>query len=113
MVRLNADIQGFFGSDTSTRAAHIISSALHFQDLTSLLAMLPSSENVGQGGGLRVSRPLARDSVTRDLELLIEVLLAVCLSFDGPTVSAVCSYLFLSQIVAGHMFSEPHLHISP
>ncbi|KAL1874322.1 hypothetical protein Daus18300_003686 [Diaporthe australafricana] len=85
MERLNAELQDFFGSGNATDAAEVTSSTLYFQDLSSLLAMLPSSESVGKGGALQASRLLTRDSLTRDLDLVAEVLLEVGPNFDGPT----------------------------
>ena len=87
MEHLVADLQGFFASENATRAAEITPSTLYSPDLTSLMARLPSSESVGEGGALQVTRLLTRDSLTGDLDLLSEVLLAVGPNFDGPTVS--------------------------
>lgn len=111
MERLDADLQGFFGSENATSTASVTSSTLYSQDLTSLLAMLPATENVGKGGALQASRLLDRESLTGDLDFLTDVLLAVGPNFDGPTVSLIFPYVFTSPIIPGHALSEAHSHM--
>lgn len=112
LERINTDFQSLFGSENVTSTAAVISSTFHSADLTSLLAMFPSDEHVGQGRGLQVSRLLTRDSLTGDLELLTEVLLAVGSNFHGSMVSLVFQYLLLSPITPGHTPHEAHSRTS-
>lgn len=97
MERLNSDLQCFFGSEIATGTAKITSSTLYSLDLTSLLTMLPSTESVGKGGVLQVFRLLDRDSLTGDLELLTEVLLAAGPNCDGSKVSLLPNQCFHFQ----------------
>ncbi|KAG6364823.1 hypothetical protein INS49_006427 [Diaporthe citri] len=110
--RLNKDLQGFFGSENATCTARVTSSTFYSADLTSLLAMFPLTEHVGQGGGLQASRLITRDSLTGDLELLTEVLLAVGPNFDGPMVSRASPYLLLIPVIPVHTLSEAHSRTS-